>query len=113
MMELPLTLKHGIALNEDSSHFFYTRTPEEMSVEGLRALVEQYRDTQVRELFFNVNAQTTSYASDVWEPVSHGFDPSLDENQAVFRTIPEAAPGAAVNRRRRAWGVRAQRPAAA
>ena len=95
--------ERGIVLNEDSCHFFATRTRDEMSAEGLRALIEQYRATQVREIFFNVNAQTTSYASEVWDPVWRGFDPCLDEHQPVFQTLNEDAPGAPANWRKQSW----------
>ena len=63
----------GLILNEDDSHFYFSRTEKEMTLEGLQALVDQYAGTQVTQLFFNPNCQRTSYRSQVWEPIwEHG-----------------------------------------
>ena len=68
-----MTAKPGLILNEDDSHYYFTRTDKEMTLEGLQALVDQYAGTQVTHLFFNPNCQRTSYRSRVWEPIwEHG-----------------------------------------
>ena len=59
----------GLIFNEDSSHFFQTRPAEKMTVEGLHEHVDQYAQTQVSRIFFNVNAQCTSYQSKVWSSI--------------------------------------------
>ena len=65
----------GIALNEDNSHFFSSRRAEDMTVEGVKELVDHYAVGQVRELLFCPNAMRTSYASRVWQPIWDGYDP--------------------------------------
>ena len=47
----------GITINEDSTHFFYTRSAEEMIEECVDRFIDIYADTQVREMMFNVNAR--------------------------------------------------------
>ncbi len=59
----------GLVINEDNSHFFTSRTAEEMSLEGLHALVDQYADTEVSHLFFSTNSMKTSFASYAWEAI--------------------------------------------
>lgn len=59
----------GIAINEDDSHFFGSRKPEEMSIEGLHAFVDQYAGTRVSHLFLCPNAQKASHDSAVWDSI--------------------------------------------
>jgi len=66
---------HYLALNEDNSHFFASRTEDKMTAEGLREMVDHYvQGTQVRQLFFSPNSMCASYASEVWDPIWHGHD---------------------------------------
>ena len=68
-----MTTPAGLILNEDSSHFFTSRSAQEMTREQLLALVDQYAGTQVTHLFLNPNSQRTSYRSQVWDPIwEHG-----------------------------------------
>ena len=53
----------GLVINEDNSHFFGTRRPEQMTVEGLNAFVDQYAGTRVTHLFLNPNAMRASFRS--------------------------------------------------
>jgi len=53
----------GLVINEDNSHFFGTRPPEQMTVEGLNAFVDQYAGTRVTHLFLNPNAMRASFRS--------------------------------------------------
>ncbi|MBI3119452.1 MAG: right-handed parallel beta-helix repeat-containing protein, partial [Candidatus Hydrogenedentes bacterium] len=73
--------KYGVIINEDNSHFFGSRTAEEMSLEGLQAFVDQYANTQVTHLFLNPNAMRASYDSAVrdviWE-VGNQVVPDLE-----------------------------------
>ena len=59
----------GICLNEDPTHFYASRTLEEMDEEHVDALVDTYAGTQVRELLFCPNGMRTSYASAVWQTI--------------------------------------------
>ena len=61
----------GLILNEDNSHFFFTRTLDDMTVEGLHAFVDQYAGTKVSHLFLCPNAMKASFKSStrdaIWE----------------------------------------------
>ena len=61
----------GLVINEDNSHFFLTRTADEMTVEGLHAWVDQYAGTKVSHLFLCPNAMKASFKSKtrdaIWE----------------------------------------------
>ena len=57
----------GLIINWDCTEWFVTRPPEEMTVAGLQALVDQYVGTQVSPIFFNPTSQRTAYASKVRE----------------------------------------------
>ena len=71
----------GLALNIDDGYFFGSRTEQEMTMEGLMPLVDQYAGTQVSHLFFNPNAQRTGYRSKVWDAI---WDVG---NQKVIETV--------------------------
>lgn len=72
-------LRNMLVINEDNSHFFGTRKPEDMTVEGLHAFVDQYAGSAVTHLFLNANAMRASYRSQVrdaiWDPVK-GKEPT-------------------------------------
>ncbi len=59
----------GLILNEDNSHFFTTRTAEEMTKEGLHAFIDQYENTQVSRLVLSTNSMKASFASTTREPI--------------------------------------------
>lgn len=92
-----------IALNEDNSHYFFTRGNPATMERDLHEWIEQYAGTQVRELIFNVNAMKTSYGSDVWESMWAGFDPSQGEEQPLFASSPPAERRVAHHWVRSAW----------
>ena len=80
---------HYLALNEDNSHFLATRTEDEMTVEGLKKLVDHYaKGTQVRRLMFSPNSMCASYASEVWDPIWHGHDDPEALKKAGVRGSP-------------------------
>ncbi|MBI5092255.1 MAG: family 10 glycosylhydrolase [Candidatus Hydrogenedentes bacterium] len=59
----------GFVINEDDSHFFVYRAPEEMSMAGLNAFVDQYAGTKVSHLFLCPNAMKASYRSAVRDAI--------------------------------------------
>ena len=73
-------LRNMLVINEDNSHFFGTRKPEDMTLEGLNAFVDQYAGSAVTHLFLNANAMRASFRSDVrdaiWDPVA-GKEPRI------------------------------------
>ncbi|MBQ2682564.1 MAG: family 10 glycosylhydrolase [Thermoguttaceae bacterium] len=72
--------RDALILNEDNSHFFGTRSSEEMSVEGLNAFVDQYAGTAVTHIFFCVNASRANVVNPareaIWEPNRDGVEPT-------------------------------------
>ena len=71
--ENPGSLRNMLALNEDNSHFFGTRKPEDMTTAGLHAFVDQYAGSAVTHLFLCPNAMRASFRSQsrdaIWDPV--------------------------------------------
>jgi len=75
----------GLMLNEDDSHFYGSRTPDQMTVEGCQELVDHYVSPQMKELIFNPNAMRTSFPSKVWEPIWADYDPNGPEVQEALK----------------------------
>ena len=75
----PVRIQGMLALNEDNSHFFGTRKPDEMTLAGLQAFVDQYAGSAVTHLFLNPNAMRASFRSRtrdaIWDPVN-GKEPT-------------------------------------
>ena len=71
-------LRGALILNEDNSHFFSSRPPEAMTLEGLRAWVDGYAGSKVTHLFLCPNAMRASFRSRtreaIWDPVA-GLEP--------------------------------------
>ena len=59
----------GFIINEDDSHFFMSREPEQMSIEGLNAFVDQYAGTKVTHLFLCPNARKPATSPSVWDAI--------------------------------------------
>ena len=61
----------GLVINEDNSHFFGSRSADEMTLQGLHQFVDQYADTKVSHLFLCPNAMRASFKSKtrdaIWE----------------------------------------------
>ncbi len=79
-----------LILNEDCNHFVYSRKAEELTPEGIDALVDAYaRDTQVSHLAFNVNANRSAVPSKVKQTLWDGFDPKAGDDQPFFKGVTE------------------------
>jgi len=76
-----------LALNEDNSHFYISRSADKMSVDGLKEMVDHYvKGTQVKQLVFCTNSMCTSYASEVWDPIWHDYDdPDLIKKEVTVK----------------------------
>jgi hypothetical protein len=72
----------GITINEDSTHFYHTRSADQMTEECVDAFIDTYAGTDVREMMFNVNARYTSYPSEVWQNYWHGYDPDGNHDES-------------------------------
>ena len=58
-----------LILNEDDSHFFGSRSAEQMNLEELHAFVDQYAHTAVSHLFLCPNAMKASHRSKVRDAI--------------------------------------------
>jgi hypothetical protein len=81
----------GLCLNEDNSHFFFTRAGKRLDAGTVAAFVDQYANTQVRELMFSANSMRTSFASQAWNPIWKGYDPNGADDQPLLASTPAAA----------------------
>jgi len=67
------SMRNMLVINEDDSHFFGTRKPEDMTLAGLHAFVDQYAGSAVTHLFLCPNAMRASFRSRsrdaIWDPV--------------------------------------------
>lgn len=79
----------GLAMNEDNSHYFFTRAGQKLTEEVVASFVDQYAGTQVRELILSANSQRTSFASKVWDPVWKDYDPQGPDDQPLFASTPK------------------------
>ena len=65
-----------LVINEDDSHFFGSRRPEQMTLEGLNAFVDQYANTAVTHLFLCPNSSRANFTNPardaIWEPNCEG-----------------------------------------
>ena len=85
----------GLSMNEDSSHYFFTRAGQKLDAAKVASWVDQYAGTQVRELILNPNAQRTSYDSKVRDPIWRGYDPDGPDDQPLLASLtPEGRKGA-------------------
>lgn len=69
----------GIILNEDNSHFYTSRPPEMMNLEGLNAFIDQYAGTKVTQLFLNANSMKASFKSATREAIWELGDQKMPE----------------------------------
>lgn len=77
----------GIMLNEDNSHYYYSRAGEELTGEKVAAWVDQYAGTHVKELLLNVNCMRTSYDSALWDPIWKGYNPDAPDDQPLLKSL--------------------------
>lgn len=80
----------GIALNEDNGHYFITRAGQRLDAQKVESWVDQYADTQVKQLMLCPNSMRTSYASKVWDPIWRGYDPEGADDQPLLASLPPA-----------------------
>lgn len=76
----------GLVINEDDSHFYGSRTADQMTREGLLAFVDQYAGTHVSQLFLCPNAMKASFASTVFDPIWRIDGQEIPENEPFART---------------------------
>ena len=64
----------AIIINEDNSHYYFSRGKESASMERLRELPAHYCRGMVGEVFYNPNAQRCSVDGFCLEPIWHGAE---------------------------------------
>jgi hypothetical protein len=94
-----------LSLNEDNSHYFFSRAGQSLDRETIARWVDQYAGTQVQELILSANSQRTSFASKVWDPIWKGYDPQGPDDQPMFRSIPAAGRAGARKWVHTAWDL--------
>ncbi|MFO7637134.1 MAG: hypothetical protein R6W96_07480 [Clostridia bacterium] len=75
-----------IYLNEDSSHYFFTRREKASDMAEIMDFIQQYKGTNVERFILNANAQRTSFRSRVWESIEDHMDmagPYLRESPGI------------------------------
>lgn len=64
--------ENAFIINEDNSHFFIYRGPDQMNVEGVNAFIDGYATGKVTHLFLCPNGQRANFKSEtretIWEP---------------------------------------------
>lgn len=68
----------GISLNEDNSHYYFSRAGQKLDAETVASFIDQYAGTQMRELMLSPNSQRTSYGS---------YDPAAPDDQPLLRSM--------------------------
>jgi len=80
--------KELFVVNEDFSHFFITRTPDEMDITHLEAFIDQYAGGKVTHLFLNPNTRRANFRSKtkeaVWDPIP-GYSEEEVQQQLMIR----------------------------
>jgi hypothetical protein len=104
-MSPSLPLLHGLALNEDNSHFFNTRADKSLTIETVDTFVDQYADTRVSHLLLCPNSMRTSYGSQVWDPIWRGYDPEGPDDQPLLASLPPAGQAFARKWIHTAWAL--------
>jgi hypothetical protein len=77
-----------LLLNEDSNHFFASRAGKRLTAKEVTAFVDQYAETNVGDLLFNVNAMRAGFPSKTRTSFTDGYDPKGPDNQEMFASVP-------------------------
>jgi hypothetical protein len=74
----------ALCLNEDDSHYYYSRAGQKLDAEKIASWVDQYAGTQIRELMLCPNCMRASFDSKVWDPIWKGYDPDGPDDQPLL-----------------------------
>ena len=83
----PPAPRRALILNEDSNHFFASRAPRRLSAAEVAAFIDQYANTQVGDIFLNVNAMRAGFPSKTRTSFFDGYDPNGPDNQPLFASV--------------------------
>ncbi len=85
-----------LLFDEDNSHFYQCHPAEDMTIDGLRRLVDTYADGLAGRpagLVFCANVQRALFDSQMWEPLWADYDPDGPDDQPCLRHLAPAACG--------------------
>ncbi|MBN2853709.1 MAG: hypothetical protein JXQ23_13315 [Clostridia bacterium] len=68
----------GIYLNEDNSHYFFTRGSQAAERKEIEDFINQYKGSNVEVMLLSPNCQITSFKSKVWDCLSDRIDSYQD-----------------------------------
>ena len=89
------TEKELCVINVDDTHYYCSRTAEEMDIAHLEAFIDQYADGKVTHLFLNPNAQRTAFRSKtreaIWDPVPDISEADLQKQWKEAKNFPVVA----------------------
>lgn len=88
----------GPLFNQDSTDFFYARTPDQMSAAEIHAYIDRLARAGIGAFVSCGNAMKANFISDVWECEWSGYDPAGPDDQPVLRHLPKASIPATRNR---------------
>jgi hypothetical protein len=79
----------NLAVNIDNSFIFAWHPAAEMTLEGVRAFVDQYANTGVTDIQFCPNSQRSSIDCTSRQTVWDGYDPEADDNQPFLSGVAD------------------------
>ncbi|MCF7760421.1 MAG: hypothetical protein K9M98_07955 [Cephaloticoccus sp.] len=85
------TSLRGPIFNQDSTEFFFTHGPDEVSAAAVDAYIDQLAAAGIGTFISCLNAMKANFASKVWETDWHGYDPKGPDDQPVLHQLPAAA----------------------
>jgi hypothetical protein len=81
----------GPLFNQDSTDFFYARTPADMSVQSIHDYIDRLAGAGVGTFISCGNAMKANFATQVWEPEWSGYDPAGPDDQPILQHLPAAS----------------------
>lgn len=97
-MSNPASKIAGPIFNQDSTDFFYSRTPAEMSAKSVHDYIDRLARAGVGTFVSCGNAMKANFATKVWEPEWSGYDPQGPDDQPVLKHLPAASIAGTRNR---------------
>jgi len=79
----------GPIFNQDNTDFFFSRTPDQMSVQEIHAYIDRLADAGIGTFVSCCSAMKANYASEVWECEWSGYDPAGPDDQPVLQYLPK------------------------
>jgi|UniRef100_UPI00404A8773 hypothetical protein len=91
MSTIHQTKLRGPLFNQDSTDFFYARTPADMTVQSIHDYIDRLAGAGVGTFISCGNAMKANVATEVWEPEWSGYDPAGPDDQPALRHLPSSS----------------------